>query len=466
MKLDLARDLRQLLDTHDDPVVLIDDRYAIVAANGAYLASYGVSEAALVGRKCHEVSHDSAVPCHERGEDCPLLRSRATGGPIDTLHVHFDGRRAPERVRVRGTPVTIGDRRLLVERIERIDARRTGTGVVSRMVGRSPAFLSMLQRLIQGAALPGSVLLQGESGVGKELAARFVHEHSARASGPFVVVDCASIPEALFEAELFGHERGAFTGSHQARSGLFEAADHGTLFLDEIGELPQTLQSKLLRAIDAGEIRRIGARHAQRVDVRIVAATNRDLHAMVGEGAFRLDLFYRLATHEIRIPALRERRDDIEPIARALLAAFEPLRTPRLSDDAVAYLREQPFPGNIRELANVLQRALAFGPSIDARVLRAAETRAPGTAPSRGRPPMADARTNGGAPSGMRPARGLEQRPLAGERGLREAKLELLVGSLARHEGNRARAARELGVSERTVYRWMRHFCSDPACRR
>ncbi|MEZ5729967.1 MAG: sigma 54-interacting transcriptional regulator [Burkholderiaceae bacterium] len=436
----------QLLETHDDPVVLIADDYRIVATNRAYLANYGAETSGIVGLRCHQVSHHSDVPCHERGEDCPLARALSSGQAVDTLHVHLDADHRPERVRVRGTPVQLGGRWLLAERIERLERESTSGGrTLDRMIGQSPAFLQTVQRLIHASSLPGSVLLTGESGVGKELAARFVHERSPQAGGPFVVVDCASIPEALFESELFGHERGAFTGSSQSRAGLFETANGGTLFLDEIGELPLAMQAKLLRAIDTGEVRRLGAHQPSQVRVRIVAATNRDLRALVDGGEFRLDLFYRLATHEVRIPTLRERREDIALIARALLARLDGHRGTVIEDAAIELLREMPLPGNIRELRNLLQRALAHGPSISADSI--------GRTLPEGRGPFSN--TDGlSVPPRVEPGPPLDPRPVTGR--LESTRRHLLEEALQRHGGNRARVAAELGVSERTVYRWLR----------
>ncbi|MGE0312489.1 MAG: sigma-54 interaction domain-containing protein [Lautropia sp.] len=439
----------QMLETHEAPSVLIDDDYRIVASNAAYRRAYGVDAHAIVGRACHRVSHHSAVPCHERGEDCPLQRVRQTVAPVDTMHIHFRPDGSPERVRVRGYPVSIDSRRLLVERIERLDAPAgSGRRASERMVGRSPALLATLHRLTRAAAMPGGVLITGESGVGKELAARFVHEHSAQATGPFVVADCAALPESLFEAELFGHERGAFTGAHAARAGLFEAADGGTLLLDEIGELPLAMQSKLLRAIDSGEIRRLGARQPRPVRVRIVAATNREPAAMVSDGSFRLDLYYRLAAHEIRMPPLRERREDIVPIAEALVG--ERLPGARLALDARARraLESLALPGNVRELRNLLERAVGVDGRIDATMLAAPHR------PAGGRPLPS-------APSPVReaaratpPATDAGARPLGAA--LDDWRRRLLAQAIERHAGHRARIAADLGVSERTVYRWMR----------
>jgi DNA-binding NtrC family response regulator len=226
------------------------------------------------------------------------------------------------------------------------------------MVGASEAFNAMLAQLIDASASEMPTLLTGETGVGKELAARFIHAHSAQCGGALVVLDCTAIPETLFEAELFGHERGAFTGPLARRIGLVEAAENGTLFLDELGELPLPLQAKLLRFIEHGEFRRLGANEVRQVSCRIVAATNQDLIQRVEAGLFRRDLYHRLAGIEIRLPPLRERGDDFSLIAQAQLQRL-PLhqRCTGFTPEAVQRMRALRFGGNIRELSHLVRRA-------------------------------------------------------------------------------------------------------------
>jgi len=228
------------------------------------------------------------------------------------------------------------------------------------MIGKSPAMQQVFNMIRKVAPTDTTVLILGESGTGKELVARAVHEQSRRANGPLVAVNCAAIPQGLIEAELFGHERGAFTGAVGARPGLIEAADGGTLFLDELGELPLPAQAQLLRVLQEGEIRRIGASTSRKVNIRLVAATHRDLAKMVKEGKFREDLYFRIHVMEIRMPPLRERGDDLIELAHyALEKACRRLHRPpmRLSEDALAALRAYSWPGNVRELENVMERA-------------------------------------------------------------------------------------------------------------
>jgi transcriptional regulator with PAS, ATPase and Fis domain len=460
---DEARGLAQLLESHDDPTVLIDDAYTIIATNRAYADAYGATADDLRGNKCHRVSHRSDVPCHERGEDCPVKRVMAEGRRVETLHIHFHEDEGPERVQVRGYPVDLGGRRLLLERIRRLDPDEPiGREMGEELLGNSPVMLGTLQRLLQAARLTGSVLIQGESGVGKELAARFVHRHSARAAGPFVTADCTAIPETLFESELFGHERGAFTGSAQRRIGLFESANEGTLFLDEIGELPMSMQAKLLRAIETGEIRRLGSSQTIQTQVRIVAATNRDLRRMVADGTFRLDLYYRLATHEVLMPPLRDRTQDIPLICRHLLSRFGMRPPPAIDEAALRRLAAYRWPGKVRELRNVLERALADGPLIHAGIVERVLTgedrsEAP---PVSGASPPALRPLSGGNRTGFARTASADRpagRPDEDE-SLDSLQRRLLVEHLHRFDGNRARVAAALGVSERTVYRWIRRY--------
>jgi two-component system, NtrC family, response regulator GlrR len=256
-----------------------------------------------------------------------------------------------------------------------------------QLIGHSPAMRCVIGRLARVAASDATVLLLGETGTGKEVAAESLHRESPRADGPFVVVDCGAIPAHLLESELFGHERGAFTGAVRAREGAFQAASGGTIFLDEIGELPRDLQPKLLRALARRAVKPVGTESYLEVDVRVIAATNRDLRREIEADRFRGDLYYRLAVVEVRLPALRERLGDLPLLVEALLreSRATPAETSRLLSVAfLDRLARQTWPGNIRELRNVIDRALAMGPwEPDAELAAelAAET-LPGAAPA------------------------------------------------------------------------------------
>ncbi|HKH43144.1 MAG TPA: sigma-54 dependent transcriptional regulator [Thermoanaerobaculia bacterium] len=279
-------------------------------------------------------------------------------------------------------PVAIDDLYRLIERAIGEQAGAPGETAVFHapgapaIVGRHPRLRTALRLLQKVAPTESTVLLTGESGTGKELFARAIHALSPRRPGPFVGLNCAAIPDSLIENELFGHEKGAFTGADRRQPGRFELAERGTLLLDEIGELPLGVQGKVLRVLEERTFERVGGGRTMRADVRLVAATNRDLEAMVGSGELRSDLFFRLNVFPIELPALRERASDVPLIARHLLqeiARRHQTEPPRLEEDAAGLLMAEPWPGNIRELANVLERAviLAEGPVLHAADIQA-----------------------------------------------------------------------------------------------
>jgi two-component system response regulator GlrR len=263
-----------------------------------------------------------------------------------------------------GSVIRVGQTDLHLE----IGARRIALPISERerfgaMVGRSPAMRRVFAVLEKAAETEATILLQGETGTGKDLAAESIHMESARREGPFVVVDCGAIPAELLESELFGHERGAFTGATGRREGAFLAASGGTILIDEIGELPLDLQPKLLRVLERREVKRVGADTHSVVDVRVVAATNRDLRTEVNAKRFRPDLYYRLAVVEVRLPSLRERVDDVPLLAEQILARLEApaeRKAPLQQSDFVAALLQHPWSGNVRELRNYLERCLTL----------------------------------------------------------------------------------------------------------
>jgi DNA-binding NtrC family response regulator len=234
--------------------------------------------------------------------------------------------------------------------------------VYGNLVGRSAPMRALFSTIDRVAATDATVLITGETGTGKELVAEAIHDRSARAGGPFVVLDCGAIPGQLFEDQLFGHEAGAFTGANRQSVGVFEAADGGTLFIDELGELPLDAQPKLLRAVESRTIRRIGSTKAIECDVRIVAATNRDLRVAVNRGTFRADLYYRFVVAHLHVPPLRERADDIEPLIEHFVQRLGGARVP---DEFVAWARQHAWPGNVRELRNAVEQVLAAPETVD-----------------------------------------------------------------------------------------------------
>jgi DNA-binding NtrC family response regulator len=265
---------------------------------------------------------------------------------------------------------------------------------VTGMIGDCSAMRDAFDRIHRVASTDTTVLILGESGTGKELAARAVHENSARSDAPIITVNCAAIPEGLIESELFGHEKGAFTGAVESRQGLIEMADGGSLFLDEIGELSLSTQARLLRVLQQGEIRRVGADHDRNVDIRLIAATHRDLRQLVTEQRFRDDLYFRLRVMEILLPPLREREGDIDALAEYLLskACARLNRQPlAYAPDALAAIRAYPWPGNVREMENAIERAviLSDDTQLGARALALGPV-TPIAAPAQADPPPAN----------------------------------------------------------------------------
>lgn len=306
---------------------------------------------------------------------------------------------------------------------------------LGEIIAESDAMNDVLDLVRRAARSRATVLITGESGTGKELIARGVHFHSDRVAGPFVAVNCKAFAEGLLESELFGHERGAFSGADRARKGLFEEATGGTLFLDEIGEISESFQAKLLRVLQEREIRRVGDDRARPVDVRLVAATNRDLEMEVAEGRFREDLFFRLAVIPIRIPPLRERPEDILPLARHFLEEFQQTAGhsfATLGEEVEALLREHDWPGNVRELENAIERAVVLG---DGGSLRASDLLF--SAPS-----AAAAKTPGAT---------LQSH-------LDEATCRAIEGALSATGGARGDAAARLGIDRTTLYRLIRKY--------
>lgn len=358
----ISSELQSLIDVQDNPFVLIDENYLIVAANRAYCANYGVDSEKVVGRHCYEISHLSTVPCHQNGEDCPHQEVFKTGQLHEVIHTHFDGHNRPEHVRIKGHPIRgVGNKLYLGEAVFPIANTEELACKDMQMIGNSPAFLACLDHLTRAAESEAAILLLGESGVGKELAAQYIHNRSTRRSQPLIVLNCASIAVDMFEDELFGHERGAFTGCVGRKQGLFELADKGILFLDEIGDMPLFMQAKLLRVLESGEYRRIGGTETLRADVRLVSATNNDLLTKVHAGEFRHDLYYRIAGIDLHLPSLRDRSSDIPALAQAILKRITRVGMPhcKFTDEALDKLQIYTFPGNIRELRNILLKAVS-----------------------------------------------------------------------------------------------------------
>ncbi len=327
------------------------------------------------------------------------------------------------------------ERRTLLRQNVTLRAEIQGRYRLDRLLGKSAAMGRLFDMIRKIAPTRTSVLLVGESGTGKELAARALHEMGPRADRPFVAVNCGAIPEALLESELFGHVKGAFTGATTDKDGLFQAATGGTLFLDEIGELPQTMQVKLLRVLQEKRVKPVGGVTEEDVDVRVVAATNRDLETEVERGTFRQDLFYRLNVIQIRMPPLRERREDIPLLVDHFLRKFSAEHGRAVTEidaGAMSVLAGHSFPGNVRELENLIERAVTL--SSDARIT------------VDGLPEL-----RSGGPRGTRGIVELPEEGLDLEREVETFERGIILRALERTDGNRTEAARLLGISFRSM---------------
>ncbi|MCP5142735.1 MAG: sigma 54-interacting transcriptional regulator [Zoogloeaceae bacterium] len=450
--------IQALLATHDEPCLVLDQHLRIVAANKPFFASFQLREGDVLGESCGQLLNDLPGIELARTLGCRHDEILANGKP-QTFICRLRGQRIPTTlVRVHcARVVDDAGNKLLLQTLRPLEGEMPGVSR-SGMVGDSKAMMTLLDELAHAAAKDLPVLLQGESGTGKELSAEFIHNASKRRHQPFLTVDCTVLGADLFESELFGHEKGAFTGSTRTKRGLFELADGGTLFLDEIGEIPLSIQPKLLRALESGSFRRVGGTVQHQVDVRLVCATNRDLWSMVQARGFREDLYYRIAVFTIGLPPLRDRLDDIPALSRALLdRLISPDGNPIVvTPAALARLAEHDFPGNVRELFNVLQLgyALSLDGIIDAQHIRWQSL--PGLVipdPGHGgddfggMPPLPP--PVGIAPTGD-PTSGLSAREQSEATHIRQILNEL--------DGNRRAAAARLGMSERTLYRKIKRY--------
>ncbi len=419
-------DIASMLDGYDCPAILVTADYQILASNDRYRENFG--QITVEGpARCYSVSHGYDRPCDQEGEDCPLASALESGQKERVLHIHQTPR-GPEHVDVEMLPIMDeqGHLKYFVELLKPVAVAGTSTSdTQQQMVGAAPAFNKMLELISRVGPGNASVLLLGESGAGKELAARAIHQNSERAEKSLVTLECAGLTESLFESELFGHVKGAFTGANYSKQGLVEAADGGTLFLDEIGDIPYSLQVKLLRLLETGTYRPVGSTQTRRADFRLVSATHRNLWQMVEAGEFRLDLYFRINVFPIHIPALRERPQDIPLIAKVILATLSPEHT--LQADALQCLQSHDYRGNVRELRNLLARAvvLANNDKISGQDIEHALS-------------LQDPTTNDRTDEEM---------------DLKTLETSYLHSLLNKHHGDKAKVASIAGVSMRTLYR-------------
>jgi len=423
-----------ILDSLAEGVVTVDVQGRITAFNRAAEAMTGLRRSEVLGHGCQEVF----APCC--GGVCIITETLRTGTSLRDHRGELTdgtGRLRPVAVttnlltdakgRRHGAVGTLRD----LSREESLERELKGSWRLDDLVSRSPRMRALFDLVPAVAQSSSTVLINGPSGTGKELLARAIHSHSPRAQGPFVAVNCGALPDTLLEAELFGVRKGAFTDARADRPGRFERAEHGTIFLDEIGEVSLAMQVRLLRVLQERVIEPLGSSAPLPIDVRVVAATNRDLQAMVAAGTFRLDLYYRLNVIRLDLPALAQRAEDIPLLAEHFLDRLNRLQGRQvagITDEALARLAQHGFPGNVRELENIIERAFVLcgaGPievehlpeEVRGAVMTAAET---ATSP------------------------------------LLRAEAEALGGALRRHRGNRAAVASELGIHRATLYRKMR----------
>jgi DNA-binding NtrC family response regulator len=361
------------------------------------------------------------------------IKAKAPGTPV-VLLTGFPSEALTEEARAAGAaevlqkPVTYGELQRILEDVLR---RSTAAAERATILTATPAMENALALARRVAQTEATVLIQGETGTGKELLARYIHRHSSRADRPLVAVNCAALPESLIESELFGHERGAFTGAAARRMGRFEAANGGTLLLDEVTEIPLGLQAKLLRALQEGEVTRVGNSHPVTVDVRVIAVTNRDMRAEVTAGRCREDLFYRLNVVTVRPPALRDRAGDIPVLARHFLLKYAALHgspAQEFSAEAMDCLLAHHWPGNVRELENTVQRAVIL--ATDRRI----------------------------GPDAVIIEEIAPAPVVTGGRTIGELKRDVILATLERMNGNRTHAAQALGISSRTIRNHLRRY--------
>jgi two-component system response regulator AtoC len=423
--------LDSLLETHDLPFVIINSAQQIIAVNRAWENHFGLSRDRHLGSTC----------CDNQ-DRCRHKRFFQALEPYAGLFT--ETWQSQERLlKVRGYPLLDDDGTVYLGESVLMAGTPGSVTESPKMVGTSPAFLNVKTKLQQAAQSNVPVMLHGETGTGKELAAEYIHRQSKNAGGEFVIVDCTVLGEDLFESELFGHEKGAFTGAASTKKGLFELADRGTLFLDEVGELPVSQQPKLLRALESGQFRRVGGTAALTSNVRVVSATHRNLGEMVKEGRFREDLFYRLTVFPVEIPGLRERSEDIQVLVEHFLESFgqRDRCVYRISLAALQKLMRHRWPGNIRELKNCLQLATClcknhYIDDMDITIMRRQGTALkPGMIERRGRAPA------------------LQEPEMQSTNPLDVIEAEFIRSLISKYQGNRKLIAAEMNISERTLYR-------------
>lgn len=429
----LTTSTEAILESISDGVFTVDNNWRITSFNRAAEEITGTPRDQAIGQLCSEVFRSSMCENH-----CALRQTLADGQPIINrtgYMINASGRRIPisistavlrdNRGHIIGGAETFRD----LTEVEALRKQLTGQRQLGDLVSHSPVMHDIFQLITAVAASSSTVLIQGETGTGKELVARAIHSISDRAEQPFVAVNCGALPDTLLESELFGHKKGAFTGAIADKAGRFAAAGRGTLFLDEIGEISQALQVRLLRVLQEHQFEPLGSNHSEPCHARILAATNRNLEQLVEEGAFRRDLFYRIQVVQIDLPPLRQRMEDLPLLVDHFIQRFNQLQDKNITSvtpAALSALMAHHWPGNVRELENVVERAfvLCKTSEIDLPCLPA---------------PLQQGAADSGAQA-MRASRQQHER-------------QVILAALKRNHYNRAATARELNIHKATLYR-------------
>ena len=347
--------VQSMINAIDKPAIFITPDYIIHAVNQAYIETYD-TQVTLGKSRCHEISHHSNEPCDKHGEECPLQQCQNTARAANAVHIHSTAQ-GKSYCDILMKPIK-DDNGIIMGFLEILDSIDYASTESKKdvMVGQSVPFKQMLNKINRASQSNIAVLLQGETGSGKELVAKAVHQASNRSDKPFVVIECTGLSENLFESELFGFEKGAFTGATTSKKGLIEIAHGGTVFFDEIGDVPMNMQVKLLRLLETQCYRAVGGLKQKRSDFRLVSASHKNLLELVDKGEFRRDLYYRIAGFPIYLPSLRERQDDIPTLINHFIKLSD-YKHKKFSANALQLLSHYAFPGNIRELKNMIEQS-------------------------------------------------------------------------------------------------------------
>ncbi len=432
--------LESVFDQLSDALVLYDPEYRITGVNRAAEKLFGMSSDEMLGKHCQEI-----FQCSVCEPNCGVLvgLNQPPSSPNTTVRLHTDN--GMERLVVMRTNQMLDDDGQLTGVVATIkDITEEAAPQKREVIAESPCMREMMNFVRRVSSSEATtILLEGENGTGKDLIAKTLHYQSVRQAEPFIAINCAAIPETLLESELFGYEKGAFTDARSQKRGIFELADKGTLFLDEIGEIPLMLQAKLLRVLEEQTFRRLGGLKDIHLDLRVIAATNKNLREAVKEGAFRQDLYFRLNVIQILIPPLRERTEDIVPMTKFFIEHYNrkfKRNIEGVTDAAAKLLTAHDWPGNVRELRNAIERAMILeeGPSITAASLPISIARPDGIGPLVGIPLGTEMPTDGLS--------------------LEDNERSLLVRALEKTEGNQTQAARLLRITRDTLRYKMKKF--------